>query len=153
MLILYDIGSVRNLSETRHINPHCRHPKKTKNGHIHTNFPLLLQYLWRILDLRPLQLGKATNICIYNFLSVIIEDSKNDNVLILLHQLLGAARVYLQWFNLEFRHRMTVNTRHHLQIKFNSKFSSEQHRFMLTRAAGLFSWNSALKITYLFLIQ
>ncbi|KAJ7327730.1 hypothetical protein OS493_026608 [Desmophyllum pertusum] len=34
--------------------------------------------------------------------------------------LLGAARVYLQWFNLEFRHRMTVNTRHHLQIKFNT---------------------------------
>lgn len=153
MLILYDIGSVRNLSETRHINPHC-HPKKPKNGHIHTNFPLLLQYLWRILDLRPLQLGKARNICIYNFLIVIIEDSKNDNVLILLHQLLGAARVYLQWFNLEFRHRMTVNARYQLQIKFNSKLiSSEQHRVMLTRAAGLFSWNSALKTTYLFLIQ
>ncbi|KAL9973512.1 hypothetical protein ACROYT_G019981 [Oculina patagonica] len=34
--------------------------------------------------------------------------------------LLGAARVYLQWFNLEFRQRMTAAAREQLQIDFNA---------------------------------
>ncbi|XP_020629813.1 uncharacterized protein LOC110066902 isoform X1 [Orbicella faveolata] len=34
--------------------------------------------------------------------------------------LLGAARVYLQWFNLEFRHRMTAAARKQLLIDFNT---------------------------------
>ena len=47
--------------------------------------------------------------------------SENFNDTILSRQLLGAARVYLQWFNFEFRHRMTAAARKQLLIDFNSK--------------------------------
>jgi len=49
-----------------------------------------------------------------------VKQSENNNITILSRQLLGAARVYLQWFNLEFRHRMTAAARKQLLIDFNT---------------------------------